>query len=338
MTERSGDVKARAGPEGSGWSARRPIQAPDWVACRQCRAYLIRVDIRSRFPRRRRSSIQRLSLQELREQLGVRRADVARRLGRSPQAVLQFEQGLDPKISTLGDYVRALADELDSITGDVTVTAAFDDDVYELDLGPGSGDDETGATSVGASSSEPSPAPPVERPSEAFAAREPRVNADAWKVGSATWFDPLQAQRMLDEGFIAISEDEIDVSDHPDDRTLAERLRAAPREAERASSDRAIHTFVRYWRTFLTAIRPGDIVVLPRHRSNIAVGIVLGDPIYVADEPDPKLRHRRPVDWIRPDVSKKDLPEDLARSAAARGTIGMIRAADAADRLRNGSN
>lgn len=300
------------------------------LACRQSAAYVIVVSIRNRLPRLRRPSVERLSLQALREQLGVRRADVARRLGRSPQAVLQFEQGLDPKIGTLSDYVRALADELDSISGEVTVTATFDDEAFELDLGA-------------STDSLPVPHPEseieveVDRESapggDLVPATKARATVDAWKIGSATWFSPAQVDRMLAEGFIAMSEDEIDVSDDPDDRTIAQRLRAAPREVERQSGDRAIQTFVRYWRTFLTAIRPGDVVVLPRHRSDVAVGVVTGAPKYVADEPDPKLRHRRAVDWFCPDVAKKDLPDDLARSAAARGTIGMIRAADAANRL-----
>lgn len=289
------------------------------------------MSIRNRLPRLRRPSVERLSLQELREQLGVRRADVARRLGRSPQAVLQFEQGLDPKIGTLGDYVRALADELDSISGEVTVTATFDDEAFELDLG---------------ASTDSLPVPHAESEIEVddlhreaapggdlAPTTKARATVDAWKIGSATWFSPDQVDRMLAEGFIAISEDEIDVSDGPDDRTIAQRLRDAPREVERQSGDRAIQTYVRYWRTFLTAIRPGDVVVLPRHRSNVAVGVVLGEPMYIAEEPDPKLRHRRAVDWFRPDLAKNDMPDDLARSAAARGTIGMIRAADAANRL-----
>lgn len=289
------------------------------------------MSIRNRLPRLRRPSVERLSLQELREQLGVRRADVARRLGRSPQAVLQFEQGLDPKIGTLGDYVRALADELDSISGEVSVTATFDDEAFELDLGA-------------STDSLPVPHPESEIEvndlhREAAPGRDlapttkARATVDAWKIGSATWFSPDQVDRMLAEGFIAISEDEIDVSDDPDDRTIAQRLRAAPREVERQSGDRAIQTYVRYWRTFLTAIRPGDVVVLPRNRSNVAVGVVLGEPMYIAEESDPKLRHRRAVDWFRPDLAKKDMPDDLARSAAARGTIGMIRAEDAANRL-----
>lgn len=276
--------------------------------------------IRDRLPGRRRRSAGRLSLQELREQLGVRRVDVARRLGRTPQAVLQFEQGLDPKVSTLCDYVRALADELDSITGDVMVTAKFDDATYELDLG---------------TEPEPGPLPGADRGSRRAAPTRPPVtsNSDAWKVGSATWFTPSQVEEMLAGGYIAMSEDEIDVSDSPDDRTLAKRLRDAPREAERQSTERAIQTFVRYWRTFLTAIRPGDVVVLPRHDRNAAIGVVLDEAFYDAEEPDPKLRHRRRVDWFCPDVAKADLPDDLARSAGARGTIGMIRAPNAVERL-----
>lgn len=59
---------------------------------------------------------------------------------------------------------------------------------------------------------------------------------------------------MVDDELIAISKDEIgDVTDEPTDEEYRARLREAPQLAER--SDKAIGTFVGYWRVFRTEMQ-----------------------------------------------------------------------------------
>lgn len=252
-----------------------------------------------------------LSLQALRDQRGVRRADLAERLGRSPQAVLQLERSLDPKVSSLRDFIRALADSTRSTAGDLRLIAEFDDSTYVIDIG--SQTEELGE--------------PATRP------------LGAWKIGAVSWFSSDDGAEMIRDGYIAMSEDEIDVSDHPTDLQLGERLRNAPRETAfgpdgRRSDDDAIARYVRYWRNFLTAVQTDDIVVLPMHDSNVAIGEITSGPYRNGDHPNVKLRHRRDVRWLVSSFSKSRLPDDLRRSIEARGTIHRIRAEDASRRLQ----
>lgn len=262
-----------------------------------------------------------LPLQALREQLGVRRADVARRLGRTPQAVMQFENGLDPKVGTLADYVKALADEIDSVEGSLRLTAVFDDAEYDV--------------AVGATEAEGAEDTPQTELRTAGARSGPAIaQRSAWKVGSLRWFTADEVAQMLDGGFIALSNDEIDTTDLPDDREITERFRQYFQEHSGTPDHKGIPTFVRYWRTFLTSMRDDDVVVLPVAPGLVAIGVVTG-PFRRVDAASPKLRNRRQVRWLATDVSREDLPNDLRSSLRARHSISQIRAVDAATRLRS---
>lgn len=274
-----------------------------------------------RLPRRPESSNSPpLALQALREQLGVRRSDVAQRLGRTPQAVMQFENGLDPKVGTLADYVKALAEEIDSTEGSLRLTAVFDEAEYELAIGAGS------AVHIDAEAA-------VESPPTKSPAGPTNAERAAWKVGSLRWFTAGEVGEMLENGFVALSNDEIDTTDLPNDRELTERFRRYFQEQSGAPDNKGIPTFVRYWRTFLTSVKDDDVVVLPTAPGLVAVGVVVG-PFRRVDHDAPKLRNRRPVRWLATEVARDDLPSDLQSSLRARHSISQIRAADAANRLR----
>lgn len=59
-------------------------------------------------------------------------------------------------------------------------------------------------------------------------------------------------------------------------------------------------------------IQKGDLMVLPlKTTREIALGRVSGGYRYLADEPDPQLRHVIPVEWIRTDVPRSAVKQDL---------------------------
>jgi hypothetical protein len=154
-----------------------------------------------------------------------------------------------------------------------------------------------------------------------------RAGCAAWKLRA--WDDPVVQQAFLDRSLIAVSADELgDLSRNPSD----DDLRAALRSSAPGRSERAIGTFVRYWRSFLTDMSVDDVVVVPLAHRRAAIGVITGGPRYADAEPDPRLRHTRTVRWVAV-VLRADLDDDLRRVINSPGTVGQIRAADAAGRL-----
>ncbi|MGW0356114.1 hypothetical protein ACWDXV_18095 [Nocardia nova] len=80
----------------------------------------------------------------------------------------------------------------------------------------------------------------------------------------------------------------------------------------------------------------GDIIVLAyrdRQRTlKAAIGTVVGEYEYHADEADLRLRHRRAVRWDAT-VDRSELDSDLRKTVDAPGTIGRFGAPDASVRL-----
>jgi restriction system protein len=83
---------------------------------------------------------------------------------------------------------------------------------------------------------------------------------------------------------------------------------------------------------FAVAMKPGDIVVMPRKlTSQIALGIVSGPYQFrnVRDE----FRHTREVKWVRPDVARTVFSQDLLYSFGAFMTVCNIARNDAEGRV-----
>jgi restriction system protein len=77
----------------------------------------------------------------------------------------------------------------------------------------------------------------------------------------------------------------------------------------------------------------GDLVVMPLKNSPVlAIGRVSGEYQYRQD-PDPALRHVRPVDWLATDIPRTAVKQDLLYSLGAFLTICEIRRNDAAHRI-----
>ncbi len=78
----------------------------------------------------------------------------------------------------------------------------------------------------------------------------------------------------------------------------------------------------------------GDFVVLPlKTTSQLAIGEITGLYEYRADEPDADRRHVRPVRWIKTDVPRTAVKQDLLYSLGAFSTYCEVRRNEAARRI-----
>jgi restriction system protein len=80
-------------------------------------------------------------------------------------------------------------------------------------------------------------------------------------------------------------------------------------------------------------ITAGDLVLLPRKSERtVAIGRVTANYEYVAENPS-DARHTRPVDWLRTDVPRSSIGEDLLYSLGAFTTVCEIKRNEAARRF-----
>lgn len=85
---------------------------------------------------------------------------------------------------------------------------------------------------------------------------------------------------------------------------------------------------------FLKRMQEGDLVVLPlKMRSVIAIGKVTGPYEYKFDNPE-DARHTRPVEWLRTDIPRSALDQDLLYSLGAFMTVCQIQRNRAEERIR----
>jgi len=83
---------------------------------------------------------------------------------------------------------------------------------------------------------------------------------------------------------------------------------------------------------FAVAMKPGDIVVMPRKlNSQIALGVVCG--LYKFRKVRDEFRHTREVKWVRPDVARTVFSQDLLYSFGAFMTVCNIARNDAERRV-----
>jgi hypothetical protein len=150
----------------------------------------------------------------------------------------------------------------------------------------------------------------------------------AWRLRA--WDDPQIQRRWLKENVVSMSSDEIgSVSAAVSDEELRRRLEVAFPER----SANAVRLFVRYWRSFLTGMRSGDVVVVPLKDHRAALGEIVGSYVNRPDESDPRLRHQRSVKWLL--ICPRDaIDADIRRVVDAPGTLAEIHASNASLRLR----
>lgn len=267
-------------------------------------------------PFRRQPSPPEVTLRQLREDGGFSQSQVANELGISQAAVLKTESAWDPRISTVRKYVEAVASlgrqpgclRLVAMIGESATTILLPDE-----MSPGTvelrREKQLEVTHIG----------------EVPSSTETGV---AWRLRA--WNDPDLEAIWFDRNIMSISADEVgDLTTWPGDEALSLRLRAAfPGRPQQA-----IGTFVTYWRYFRIEIVPNDVVVVPLSDRRAGVARVIGSYDYNAADLEPRLRHRRTVEWLHT-IQRDELDDDIRKVVNAPGTICRIGAQDAARRLR----
>lgn len=111
---------------------------------------------------------------------------------------------------------------------------------------------------------------------------------------------------------------------------MAEKLAAAYGHAK----PKAIINWAGQVWSFKEAIKPNDLVVLPlKTRSALAIGAIAGAYEYVPDNPD-FARHTRKVSWIRDDIPRASVDQDLLYSLGAFLTVCRISRNNAEERIK----
>jgi restriction system protein len=116
--------------------------------------------------------------------------------------------------------------------------------------------------------------------------------------------------------------------------TNRDEIRARLASAAPHLSDNAVTNYAGQIWSFVGRIQKGDLVVLPlKSSAAVALGRVVGDYRF---EPEAPLdaRHRRRVEWLREDVPRSALGQDLLYTLGAFLTVCQVRRNNAEDRLR----
>lgn len=99
-------------------------------------------------------------------------------------------------------------------------------------------------------------------------------------------------------------------------------------------SDKARINYTGQLWAFVGRIQPGDLVVLPlKRRAAIAVGKVTG-PYHYRTDLGSDARHTRPVDWLRTDIPRASIDQDLLYSLGAFMTVCQIKRNNAEERFK----
>jgi restriction system protein len=105
-----------------------------------------------------------------------------------------------------------------------------------------------------------------------------------------------------------------------------------------AANPKAILNWAAQVWAFAGRIQEGDLVVLPlKGKGEIAIGRMAGPYKYVADAPEGR-KHARAVTWLRTDVLRANLEQDLLYSLGAFMTVCEITRNAAASRLANAAS
>ena len=117
---------------------------------------------------------------------------------------------------------------------------------------------------------------------------------------------------------------------HASDR---EAVRERVRQANPGAQDAKIRNVAAQLSAFALRMREGDIVVLPlkMRPGQIALGRVEGP--YRYQEIEGVKRHTRSIKWIRPDIPRHELDQDLLYSLGAFLTVCRIRRNGAEQRI-----
>ena len=114
----------------------------------------------------------------------------------------------------------------------------------------------------------------------------------------------------------------------------AEEVRAVLEERYPDAKATTISNWVGQVDAFLSRMQVGDLVALPlKTTPAVAFGRVTGDYRYLPDGL-PSMRHQRSVEWIREDVPRDAIDQDLRYSLGAFMTVCRIRRNNAEERIK----
>ena len=153
------------------------------------------------------------------------------------------------------------------------------------------------------------------------------VEPKAWLARAGS--DGHYEQLALDNDIVAIGWGELEDLSGLTRETLAKRIRTQFPDAGKGK----VSNWTGQLSAFLDGFQVGDLVVLPlKTRPMIAIGRIAGGYTY---RPDLELdaRQTRPVTWIRKDVPRTAVGQDLLYSLGAFLTVCRIARHDAAHRL-----
>lgn len=153
------------------------------------------------------------------------------------------------------------------------------------------------------------------------------AEAKAWLARAGS--DGLYEQFALDNDVVAIGWGELGDLSGLTREDLAKRIRTQFPDAGKGK----VSNWTGQLSAFLHGFQVGDLVVLPlKTRPMIAIGRITGDYAYRTDL-DVDARHTRPVSWLRKDVPRTAVGQDLLYSLGAFLTVCRIARHDAAHRL-----
>jgi len=150
----------------------------------------------------------------------------------------------------------------------------------------------------------------------------------AWLVRAGRFGE--REQFALDQGCAIVGWNEMDDLSAATSRDeMSKMLRETYPDA---SHKKLANNAAQLW-AFTTRIQNGDPVILPlKATSAIALGKVTGPYKFEASNPD-GARHTRPVDWVRTDVPRSAIGQDLLYSLGAFMTVCEIKRNNAVDRF-----
>lgn len=115
--------------------------------------------------------------------------------------------------------------------------------------------------------------------------------------------------------------------------TTRDQVAALVRQGLPDANDGRVTNFTGQLFAMRTRIETGDLIVMPiRATSQIAIGRATGAYKY-RDDPDTSRRHMIPVEWVRTDIPRTAVHQDLLYSLGAFMTICQIKRNDGAWRL-----
>jgi restriction system protein len=137
-------------------------------------------------------------------------------------------------------------------------------------------------------------------------------------------------QAALDEGLVIAGWEE--VGDLSGITSKIETRAVVESTYPDASPARIANWTGQLWR-MINGIAVGDLVVTPlKLRQKIAIGRIAGNYVYRADAP-PGFRHVRKVEWLRKDIPRKAVRQDLLDSMGSLLTVCRLERFGAADRI-----